>query len=175
MTIRPLLGALFCLASMGAVACAADIDALPYKAPPMGYSWTGFYVGGNFDADTGSFDPNTSTVFNPLGYFDPTGVPAINQLGPQIITPSAVIIRRYSSNSRWSGVMGWTSALTDSPRSAQRSMAVSASSNALAEIPSGHGVRDLGAVEIVLLGTGRTLRGPADELADAILASGIGL
>jgi DNA-binding transcriptional LysR family regulator len=43
----------------------------------------------------------------------------------------------------------------------------------LAEIPSGHGLPGLGTVEFVLLGTGRTIRGPAAELADAILASGI--
>jgi DNA-binding transcriptional LysR family regulator len=43
----------------------------------------------------------------------------------------------------------------------------------LAEIPSGHGFPDLGTVEFVLLGTGKTLSGPAAELADAILASGI--
>jgi DNA-binding transcriptional LysR family regulator len=44
---------------------------------------------------------------------------------------------------------------------------------ALAELPSGHGLPDLGTVEFVVLGTGSTLRGPAAELADAILASGI--
>src|ERR1700731_4541996 len=43
----------------------------------------------------------------------------------------------------------------------------------LAEIPDGHGLPDLGTVEFVLLGAGRTLSGPAAELADAILASGI--
>jgi DNA-binding transcriptional LysR family regulator len=43
----------------------------------------------------------------------------------------------------------------------------------LAELPSGHGLPDLGTVEFVLLGAGKTLRGPAAELADAILASGI--
>jgi DNA-binding transcriptional LysR family regulator len=43
----------------------------------------------------------------------------------------------------------------------------------LAELPSGHGLPDLGTVEFVLLGVGRTLRGPAAELADAILASGV--
>jgi DNA-binding transcriptional LysR family regulator len=43
----------------------------------------------------------------------------------------------------------------------------------LAEIPSGHGLPDLGTVEFVLLGSGKTLRGPAAELADAILTSGI--
>ena len=44
---------------------------------------------------------------------------------------------------------------------------------ALAELPGGHGLPDLGTVEFVVLGAGRTLRGPAAELADAILASGI--
>jgi DNA-binding transcriptional LysR family regulator len=43
----------------------------------------------------------------------------------------------------------------------------------LAEIPNGHGLPDLGNVEFVLLGSGRAKRGPAAELADAILASGI--
>jgi DNA-binding transcriptional LysR family regulator len=43
----------------------------------------------------------------------------------------------------------------------------------LVELPSGHGLPDLGTVEFVLLGTGRTLSAPAAELADAILASGI--
>ncbi|HEX3939758.1 MAG TPA: LysR substrate-binding domain-containing protein [Xanthobacteraceae bacterium] len=43
----------------------------------------------------------------------------------------------------------------------------------LVELPSGHGLPDLGSVEFVLLGAGKTLRGPAAELADAILASGI--
>ncbi len=43
----------------------------------------------------------------------------------------------------------------------------------LAEMPSGHGLPDLGAVEFALVGVGRTIRGPAAELADAILASGI--
>src|ERR1700742_3539795 len=43
----------------------------------------------------------------------------------------------------------------------------------LAEIPSGHGLPDLGTVEFVLLGADRMKHGPAAELADAILASGI--
>jgi DNA-binding transcriptional LysR family regulator len=43
----------------------------------------------------------------------------------------------------------------------------------LAEIPSGHGLPDLGTVEFVLLGADRIKHGPAAELADAILASGI--
>jgi DNA-binding transcriptional LysR family regulator len=43
----------------------------------------------------------------------------------------------------------------------------------LVELPSGHGLPDLGTVEFVLLGTARTLSGPAAELADAILASGL--
>jgi DNA-binding transcriptional LysR family regulator len=43
----------------------------------------------------------------------------------------------------------------------------------LVELSSGHGLPDLGTIEIVLLGPGRTLSGAAAELADAILASGI--
>jgi len=43
----------------------------------------------------------------------------------------------------------------------------------LAEIPNGHGLPDLGTVEFVLLSNSRARRGPAAELADAILASGI--
>ena len=43
----------------------------------------------------------------------------------------------------------------------------------LVELPGGHGLPDLGTIEIVLLGPGRTLSGPAAELADAILESGI--
>src|ERR1700761_4384533 len=45
----------------------------------------------------------------------------------------------------------------------------------LAEIAAGHGLPDLGFVEFVLLGSRKVLRGPAAELADAILASGIRL
>jgi DNA-binding transcriptional LysR family regulator len=43
----------------------------------------------------------------------------------------------------------------------------------LAEMHGGHGLPELGSVEFVLLGAGRTLSGPAAELAEAILASGI--
>ena len=45
----------------------------------------------------------------------------------------------------------------------------------LAEIPGDHGLPDLGAVEFVLDGASRVMRGPAAKLADAILASGIRL
>jgi DNA-binding transcriptional LysR family regulator len=43
----------------------------------------------------------------------------------------------------------------------------------LVEIAGGHGLPDLGVVEFVLLGAGKVMRGPAAELAEAILASGI--
>ena len=43
----------------------------------------------------------------------------------------------------------------------------------LTELADGHDLPDLGIVEFVLLGSGRAMRGPAAELADAILASGI--
>jgi DNA-binding transcriptional LysR family regulator len=45
----------------------------------------------------------------------------------------------------------------------------------LAEIAAGHGLPDLGTVEFVLLGSKKVLSGPAAQLADAILASGIRL
>lgn len=43
----------------------------------------------------------------------------------------------------------------------------------LAELADGHGLPDLGTVEFVLLSNNKLTRGPAAELADAILASGI--
>lgn len=43
----------------------------------------------------------------------------------------------------------------------------------LAELSNGHGLPDLGTVEFVLLSNNKLTRGPAAELADAILASGI--
>jgi DNA-binding transcriptional LysR family regulator len=43
----------------------------------------------------------------------------------------------------------------------------------LSEIPDGHGLPDLGLVEFVVTGKDKATRGPAAELADAILASGI--
>ena len=43
----------------------------------------------------------------------------------------------------------------------------------LTEMPSGHGLPDLGLVEFVLLSRDKATRGPAAELADTILASGI--
>ena len=43
----------------------------------------------------------------------------------------------------------------------------------LSELAGGHGLPDLGRVEFVLIGKEKAMRGPAAELADAILASGI--
>jgi DNA-binding transcriptional LysR family regulator len=43
----------------------------------------------------------------------------------------------------------------------------------LSEISDGHGLPDLGLVEFVVTGKDKAMRGPAAELADAILASGI--
>jgi DNA-binding transcriptional LysR family regulator len=43
----------------------------------------------------------------------------------------------------------------------------------LTKILGGHGLPDLGVVEFVLMGGDKTMRGPAAELADVILASGI--
>jgi DNA-binding transcriptional LysR family regulator len=43
----------------------------------------------------------------------------------------------------------------------------------LTEIPGGHGLPDLGLVEFVVMGSDKAMHGPAAELADVILASGI--
>jgi len=43
----------------------------------------------------------------------------------------------------------------------------------LTGIPDGHGLPDLGRVEFVVMGKDKAMHGPAAELADAILASGI--
>jgi DNA-binding transcriptional LysR family regulator len=43
----------------------------------------------------------------------------------------------------------------------------------LIKIPGGHGLPDLGVAEFVVMGRDKVMRGPAAELADVILASGI--
>ena len=43
----------------------------------------------------------------------------------------------------------------------------------LIKIPGGHGLPDLGVAEFVVMGRDKIMRGPAAELADVILASGI--
>jgi outer membrane immunogenic protein len=76
------------------VGSAADLPtkAPVYKAPITATNnWTGWYVGLNAGGAWGSFDPSTSTVFSPVGYFDPPNVPAINAAGAQSIKPSAFI------------------------------------------------------------------------------------
>lgn len=52
---------------------AADLAAHYTKAPVMApaYNWTGFYVGANVGGQWGSSNPNTSTVYDPFGYFLP--------------------------------------------------------------------------------------------------------
>ena len=63
----------------------------PYKAPPpvVVYNWSGFYVGANAGGAWGKFDPTTTTVFSPIGYFAASSVPAVNAVGVQTINPSA--------------------------------------------------------------------------------------
>src|ERR1700683_992006 len=74
------------------IAKAADMSPAPvYKAPPPPppvYSWTGFYIGGNAGGAWGNFDPSTSVVFSPTGYFATTSTPAITTAGTQSISPN---------------------------------------------------------------------------------------
>jgi outer membrane immunogenic protein len=87
---RPALALIAVAALIGTPAFAAD---MPLKAPPAPvaptFSWTGFYIGGNAGGAWGSFDPSTTTTFNPAGYFDAVNVPAVNAAGQQSIKPSA--------------------------------------------------------------------------------------
>lgn len=73
-----------------AAASAADMAVkAPYTAAPVAvYNWTGFYIGVNAGGAWGRFDPNTSTVFSPTGYFATTSVPAIALVGNQRINAS---------------------------------------------------------------------------------------
>jgi outer membrane immunogenic protein len=77
---------------IGTPALAADLTQPIYKAPPaapMASSWTGFYIGGTAGGAWASFDPSTTTTFNPVGYLDAANVPAVNAAGQQSIRPSA--------------------------------------------------------------------------------------
>jgi outer membrane immunogenic protein len=75
-------------ASAAGAAGAAD---LPVKAPPMvpivtpTYSWTGFYIGGNAGGAWGTFDPATTTVLSPTGYFITTDPAQIGAAGAKSI------------------------------------------------------------------------------------------
>src|SRR5262245_52118996 len=82
------------LAAIAAAGSAVAAD-LSVKAPPrpldVAYNWSGFYIGANVGGAWGSFDPATSTVFSPIGYFAASSVPAVNAVGNQRINPSNVI------------------------------------------------------------------------------------
>jgi outer membrane immunogenic protein len=73
------------LSALGiAYAAAADLPTMkpaPAYVPPPAYNWTGFYIGGTLGGVFGNFDPATSTVFSPTGYFAATSVPAIGAVG----------------------------------------------------------------------------------------------
>ena len=65
-----------------AMAADAGLPAPVFTKAPMApaYSWTGFYFGVNGGVGWGIFDPATSTVFSPTGYFAQSSVPAIAQI-----------------------------------------------------------------------------------------------
>jgi outer membrane immunogenic protein len=76
--------ALGILIALTGATCATAAD-LYVKAPVVApaYNWTGFYIGGNVGGAWGNFDPTTSTVFSPIGYFAASSIPAINAVGIQ--------------------------------------------------------------------------------------------
>jgi outer membrane immunogenic protein len=82
--------AIFAIGS--APALAADMAPAPYTKAPVVvvpvYNWTGFYIGANAGGAWGKSDPATSTVFSPIGYFNPTSVPAVDAAGLQRINSS---------------------------------------------------------------------------------------
>lgn len=47
--------------------------------------WTGFYLGGHAGITLGRTGVNTSTIFSPNGYFDPTSPAAINAAGARTV------------------------------------------------------------------------------------------
>jgi outer membrane immunogenic protein len=84
------VGITFIATVAASAAGAADLAVkarAPYVAPV--YNWSGFYVGANVGGAWGKFDPTTSTVFSPIGYFADSSVPAVNAVGVQTINPSA--------------------------------------------------------------------------------------
>lgn len=72
------LGLTALLAGPAMAADAARPAPMLTKAPMAApYSWTGFYVGANVGVGWGDFDPSTTTVFSPTGYFAISSVQAI--------------------------------------------------------------------------------------------------
>jgi outer membrane immunogenic protein len=90
-----ILGLLLSVAGFSA-ASAADLGG-PAPSAPLArlpgatYDWTGFYIGVTAGGAWGRFDPRTSTVFSPTGYFAASSVPAVNAAGIQRINPSGFL------------------------------------------------------------------------------------
>jgi outer membrane immunogenic protein len=78
--------ALFALATTAPVN-AADI---PLKASPPAWSWSGFYGGINLGGAWTSQNSTTSTVNNPLGYFNVLASAAVSADGPQTLHASGL-------------------------------------------------------------------------------------
>ena len=88
--MKKFVAALFTVALSAASASAADMAARYTKAPLVApiYNWTGFYVVLNAGGAWNESNVTTSTVFSPVGYFNPTSVPAIALAGNQNINKS---------------------------------------------------------------------------------------
>lgn len=65
------------------------VFALLAAAPAKADDFKGFYVGANFGgASANPVDAQTTTIFSPTGYFNPTSPPAIALAGAQKLTPT---------------------------------------------------------------------------------------
>jgi outer membrane immunogenic protein len=91
--MRTLFRATIALVTLSACGSALAAD-LAVKAPDRAtppipvYNWSGFYVGANAGGAWGNFDPTTSTVLAPNGYFCDVCVSPVNAAGIQTIKPA---------------------------------------------------------------------------------------
>jgi DNA-binding transcriptional LysR family regulator len=118
-------------------------------------------------------------VSGDLRALDPAGPVALILYPPPSITRETALAALERSGRPWR-IVCTSGSLSGLRAAALAGLGVTAVAKGLippglAEIPGGHGLPDLGAVEFVLLGAHKVMRGPAAELAEAILASGLRL